>query len=188
MMTKTRSSSLRAVAVAVICTVTVAGASGCGSDDPDPTTQHTGSDAGMTDPSVGDPGVIAQGVSRILLTWNPAERSSPYDVPESVASQTSGTLRRLIDDPAGKDARRDTPSAWNDWKAANATIAGFVDTPKVTEEGDKRTVTMGFTQRLDYPDGSSSTYRRGTVIATVIPAGDSWTVDDLSIRERKDKE
>lgn len=187
-MTRTRATALRAVAVAMICTAAVTGTTACGSDDSDPTTQHTGSDAGMTDPSVSDPGVIAQGVSRILLTWNPAERSSPYDVPESVATQTSGTLRQLIDNPTGKDARRDTPRPWNDWKAADATIAGFVDTPEVTEEGDKRTVTMGFTQRLDYPDGSSSTYRRGTVIATVIPAGESWTVDDLSIRERKDKE
>lgn len=175
-----------ALAVVIAGSVGLGGVTACSSPGEDHQ-HHEGTDDHMVDPYKQDAGVVAQGVTRVLLTWNPAQQSSPLDVPEGLKKQTTGDLRAMLDNPSPDQVKEWTPQQWSDWSRSGAQVLGFAETPSTEMREQTATVTMGFSQRLSYPDGSRSPWKRGTATATAEKMGGEWKVSTLRLSP-KDKE
>ena len=170
------------LAVFVSAAVVAGGLMACSSDEDEHDINHHGDDHGLVDPQKTDPGVIGQSVTRLLLTWDPSQQGYPLDVTSSVKEQTTGDLAALLFNPHRADHYKWTPAEWKDWEAAGATITAFVDTPEVEVNGDKAVMQASFTQRLDYPDGTSSTWHTGTVTTELKAVGSTWKVTSVEPR------
>lgn len=174
--------SVQRAAVAAMLVVTLGGTvTACGHDD-EP--EHKGTDVGMTDPQQADPGVIAQSVTRVMLSWEPARQESPFDVPAEVKKQTGGTLKQMLDSPSHDDLKQWKPEQWESWASGKVQVKGFADTPTTSGSGAKRTVRMDAVQRLDYPDGTGSTWRTSEATAEVEQHGSTWIVTSLTVKKK----
>ena len=174
----------RAAVVAMLVATLGGGVVACGHDD-EP--EHTGSDVGMTDPQQTDPGVIAQSVARVMLSWEPARQESPFDVPVEVKDQTGGRLAQMLESPSHEDMKQWKPEQWDSWASGHVHVKGFADTPTTSGSGAKRTVRMDVVQRLDYPDGTRSTWRTSEATAEVEQHGGTWIVTSLTVKKKAQK-
>lgn len=140
-----------------------------------------GNDKGMEDPSVYDPGVIAQSVTRLLLTYNPAVQAHGLDVPAQITEQTTGQVNDMLASPTPQQIAEWTPPLWSVWAQAHATVTGLVDTPRAVTDNSVTTVTMTWTQTLSYPDGASSPWAEGSATATVVTDAGRLKVSTLTL-------
>lgn len=173
---RTRTGSL----LVVVATVAVV-LGGCSSDD-DTDDGHQGHDAGEhIDPVADDPAIAATAVASTLLSWNPAEQSSPMDVPVSVIDDSmTGELAEQARDPSGDDSAYLTPQQWDDWADAKATVKAFVTDTEVTADDDTAAeVTTTVRQDLSYPDGARSTLSTTDYQITLDAVDGRWKANTI---------
>lgn len=159
-----------------------ASATACGSDEESAPPQYTGTDVGMIDPQQSDAGVIAQSAARLVMTWNPAEEASPWQVSaEGIEQNLGGKLAQRASNPTSKDAQADKPQQWDSWAQAKARVQAVADTPQITELGETTAkAKVRVMRELTYPDGSRSDLPEVTLTLTLKKDGDNWRATDLS--------
>ncbi|WP_426722040.1 hypothetical protein [Corynebacterium auriscanis] len=171
----------RAAVTAMLVATLGGGVAACShGDEP----EHKGTDVDISDPQQADPGVIAQSVTRVLLSWDPAKQESPFDVPAEVKKQTGGKLAQMLESPSREDVKRWKPEEWESWAIGNVQMKGFADTPTTSGDGAKRTVRMNVVQRLNYPDGTRSTWLTSEATAKVEQHGNTWIVTSLTVKKK----
>lgn len=168
-------------AAVALCLVMVAGgATACGSDEhTDSAPEHN--DVGAADPMVSDAGVVAQNVTRILLTWTPADQDSPWAVPGGTVNMLGGKAKELALHPSSDDAKSYRPSAWNDWASADARLQGIAQTGEIQDQSDDAArVHVPAHQELIYPDGSRSVQPELNLTVTLERNGEQWLVTKIT--------
>lgn len=155
---------------------------GCGSDDEHAGHEHTGSDAHEhIDPIAADPAVTAQAVASTVLTWNPAQQDSPWELATNFIEDTlTGDLADKAGEPSSSAAMADRPKQWDGWAAGGATMKAVVlDVELADEDDDEVTAVVEVQQTLNYPDGSSSRWKKSTQEVHLVAENGRWKANSL---------
>lgn len=172
----TRTRTLLVLTIAASMSMTA-----CGSDDDtDSEHAHDGHDADEhIDPVEQDPAIAATMVASTLLSWTPAEQSSALDIPITVVDDSlTGELETMARSPSDPKARKFTPTQWDDWAAAAATVKAFVTDTEVTDEADEDAkVRATVRQDLSYPDGARSILGTTDYTITLKNIDGRWKAD-----------
>lgn len=169
------------VSVALCLAMVAGGSTACGSSEEQPAAAHEHNDVGAADPMVSDAGVVAQNVTRILLTWTPADQDSPWAVPGGTVNLLGGKAKELALHPSSDEAESYRPSAWNDWASANARLQGIAQTGEIQDQSDDAArVHVPAHQELIYPDGSRSVQPDLNLTVTLERSGEQWLVTEIT--------
>lgn len=155
---------------------------GCGSDKDNEQAEHTGSDAHEhIDPVADDPVIAATAVATSWLSYDPADRVSPCDIPDNVAMlQLTGELADTAATPDSRECMDARPKQWDDWGEANAQIKAIItDTEVIEETESEATVGVTVTQNLVYPDGGTSTWATSSHELTLVADDGRWKADSI---------